>query len=422
MSRQLSDWLEYYMLYTQRSEPPALYHLWCGLTAISSALRRKCYCDWGPLRGITYANVFVALVGPPGGRKGTAMKIAKSMVQELDIKMGADSLGSTQALYKELMDSEDTYIESNGVAKKHKSLSIWSEEFRVFLSDRDQMLIPSLTDLFDCADVWKYKTLSRKTEDISNCFITLIGGITPALLQESLSQTSVGGGLISRIIFVVGHGPKHRSALQYLTDEEEDVRNKLRMDLQEIANLQGQFKMDKTFLRSYIKWYEQEYDNNSVRNEKFAGYNNRKPLHLNKLCMLLSASESNDLIITDKHFFKALAILQATEYEMPGAFYGLGMSDKANVYTKILSFIESRESFDFSELVQAFHLDVENIEQLRNHITMASQAGLVVCESSITAERYHVIHQTPSVDMDPSYLDKTVFRLMNQNRVKQLKE
>jgi hypothetical protein len=237
------------------------------------------------LRGITYANVFIALVGPPGGRKGTAMKIAKSMVQELDIKMGADSLGSTQALYKELMESEDTYIESNGVAKKHKSLSIWSEEFRVFLSDRDQMLIPSLTDLFDCADVWKYKTLSRKTEDISNCFITLIGGITPALLQESLSQTSVGGGLISRIIFVVGHGPKHRSALQYLTDEEEDVRNKLRMDLQEIANLQGQFKMDKTFLRSYIKWYEQEYDNNSVRNEKFAGYNNRKPLHLNKLCI-----------------------------------------------------------------------------------------------------------------------------------------
>jgi hypothetical protein len=138
--------------------------------------------------------------------------------------------------------------------------------------------------------------------------------------------------------------------------------------------------------------------------------------------MLLSASESNDLVITDKHFFKALAILQATEYEMPGAFYGLGMSDKANVYTKILSFIESRESFDFSELVQAFHLDVENIEQLRNHITMASQAGLVVCESSITSERYHTVKTTPVVEMEPGYLDKTVFRLMDCNRVKSLKE
>jgi hypothetical protein len=419
MARQLTDWLEHYMRYTQRSEPPALYHLWCGLTAISSALRRKCYCDWGPLRGYIYPNVFVALVGPPGGRKGTAMKIAKAMTQELDIPLGADSLGSTQALYKELMDSEDTYVESNGTTKKHKSLSIWSEEFRVFLSDRDQMLIPSLTDLFDCADVWKYKTLSRKTEDISNCFITLIGGITPALLQESLSQTSVGGGLISRIIFVVGHGPKQRSALQYLTDEEEDIRNKLRQDLQEIANLQGQFKMDKSFLRSYIKWYERDYDYNSVQNDKFAGYNNRKPLHINKLCMLLSASESNDLIITDTHLSKALALLQATEYEMPGAFYGLGMSDKANVYTKILSFIESKESFNFSELVQAFHLDVESIDQLRSHVTMATQAGLIACESSITTERYQVIKTKSSVKVDPDYLNKTIFRLMDCNKIKQ---
>lgn len=134
--------------------------------------------------------------------------------------------------------------------------------------------------------------------------------------------------------------------------------------------------------------------------------------------MLLSASESNDLVITEKHFFTALAILQATEYEMPGAFYGLGMSDKANVYTKILSFIESKNSFDFSELVQAFHLDVDNIEQLRNHMDMATQAGLVACESSITAERYQVIQQTNNIDMDPEYLDKTVFRLMNQNKIK----
>lgn len=137
----------------------------------------------------------------------------------------------------------------------------------------------------------------------------MIGGITPALLQESLSQTSVGGGLISRIIFVVGHGPKQRSAIQYLTEEEADIHDKLKNDLQAIANMKGVFKMSKDFLRAYIKWYEQEYDYNSVQNEKFAGYNNRKPLHINKLCMLLSASESNDLIITDKHFFTALAFI-----------------------------------------------------------------------------------------------------------------
>lgn len=414
MSRQLSDWLEYYMKYTQRTEPPELYHLWSGLTAISSALRRKCYCNWGALRGFVYPNMFVALVGPPGGRKGTAMKIAKSFVQELDITLGADSLGSTQALYKEIIDSEDSYVDHKGLTRKHKSVSIWAEEFQVFLSDRDQMLIPSLTDLFDCADIWKYKTLSRKTEDISNCWITIIGAITPSLLQTKLTQDAVGGGLISRIIFVVGHGPKQRKALQFLTEEEEDIKTKLTNDLQEIANLSGQFTLDKSFLKAYVRWYEQEYDETGVPSDRFLGYNHRRPLHLNKVCMLVSAAESNDMVLTDKHFEKALAIMQLTEYEMPNAFYGLGLSSQANVYAKILSFIESQESFDWVDLCRTFHLDVDNISQLRGYLEMAEQSGIVKCEASATSSRYVCISQKASL-RDPDFLNKTVFRLMDRN-------
>jgi hypothetical protein len=414
MPRQLTDWLENYMKYTQRSESPELYHLWCGLTAISTALRRKCFCDWGPLRGQVYPNLFVALVGPPGGRKGTAMRPAKTFLQQLDVTLGADSLGSTQALYKELIDSEDSYVDDKGMTKKHKSVSIWAEEFQVFLSDRDQMLIPSLTDLFDCADSWKYKTLSRKTEDISNCFITIIGAITPSLLQSKLTQDAVGGGLVSRIIFVVGQGPKHRKALQYLTEEEMDIQKKLGEDLQEIANMSGQFKLSKDFLRAYVQWYEQDYDDTGVPSDKFLGYNHRRPLHINKVCMLVSAAESNEMIITAEHFEKALAIMQITEQEMPNAFYGLGLSSQADVYAKILSFIEERDSFDWMEFVRTFHLDVENITQLRGYLEMAEQSGILKAETSATSSRY--VSLAKKIEpADPELLNKTVFRLMDRN-------
>ncbi|MDY6893794.1 MAG: hypothetical protein SVO01_00025 [Thermotogota bacterium] len=421
MSRQLSDWLEYYMKYTQRTEPPELYHLWSGLAAISSALRRKCYCDWGALRGFIYPNMFISLVGPPGGRKGTAMKIAKSFVQKLEIPIGADSLGSTQALYKELIDSEASFIDPKGITRKHKSLSVWSEEFQVFLSDRDQMLIPALTDLFDCADTWKYKTISRKTDNVSNCWLTIIGAITPDLLQSKLSRDAVGGGLISRIIFVVAQGPKQRKALQFLTEEEQKIYKCLETDLQEIANLSGPFTLNKDFLRTYVRWYENEYDDSGVPSDKFLGYNHRRPLHLNKVCMLVSASESNDMIITDEHFRKALAIMQITEQEMPNAFYGLGLSSQANVYAKILSFIESREFFDWPELVQNFHLDVENITQLRGYLEMAEQSGIITSESSATTCRYNTVQKTKNI-RDPSYLEKTVFRLMDRNVIKYIEE
>jgi len=417
MSRQLDNWLAHYMKYTQRTEPPELYHLWSGLTAISSALRRKCYCNWGALRGYVYPNLFVSLVGPPGGRKGTAMKIAKSFVQKLDVNIGADSLGSTQALYKELMDSEDTYVDHAGFTRKHKSVSIWSEEFQVFLNDRDQMLLASLTDLFDCADTWKYKTLARKTEDISNCWLTLFGCITPSLLQSKLSQDAVGGGLISRIIFVVGQGPKQRRALQFLTEEEEDTQKRLENDLQEIANLSGQFTLSKDFLKTYVRWYEQDYDESGVPSERFLGYNHRRPLHLNKVCMLVCAAESDEMIITAEHFEQALAIMQATELEMPNAFYGLGLSSQANIYAKILSFIDAHESFEWTELVRNFHLDVDNIPQLRGYVEMAEQSGILKAENSATTCRYTTVRKQHKV-RDPTYLDRTIFRLMDRNVIK----
>ena len=106
--------------------------------------------------------------------------------------------------------------------------------------------------------------------------------------------------------------------------------------------------------------------------------------------------------------------MQITEQEMPNAFYGLGLSSQADVYAKILSFIEERESFDWMEFVRTFHLDVENIPQLRGYLEMAEQSGIIKAETSATSSRY-INLQTKSTSIDPSYLNNTVFRLMDRN-------
>ncbi len=410
MTRQLDDWLETYMKFTENTEPPTLYHLWSGLVAISSALRRKCFCNWGS-RGYIYPNLYVSLVGPPGGRKGTAMKTAKQMVQALDIPIGSDSLGSTQALYKEIMDSEDNYMQLNGLAKKHKSLSIWSEEFQVFLSDRDLTLVGALTDLFDCADSWKYTTLKRKTEDISNCWLTIIGAITPSLLQSKLSQDAVGGGLLSRIIFVVGYGPIRRIALPFHTEEEEILKKKLNEDLQQIANLSGPFKLCTSFLRSYARWYENSNSADGVSNDKFLGYNARRALHLNKLCMIVSAAESSSMELHEQHFEKALAILETTEKEMPNAFHGLGMASQANVYAKILSYIETHDTFSWTQILQHVSLDINNTQDLRNLMEMAEQSGLVE-EKQTTTSLVYKATQKQIKPKGSKYLAQTLYSQM----------
>jgi len=415
MKRQLDDWLENYMRFTQRTEPPTLYHLWSGIVAISSALRRKCYCNWGALRGYVYPNLFVALVGPPGGRKGTAMKIAKTMVQKLDdVSLGADSYGSSQALYKGIINSEASYIERNGLAKKHKSLCVWAEEFNVFLSDRDMNLISSLTDLFDCADEWRYESLARKEEKISNCFLTIFGAITPSLLQAKLTQEAVGGGLLSRIIFVVGYGPIRRVALPFTSEEEEILNSKLNNDLQQIAQLSGPFKMENSFFKKYARWYENSTAADGIQDDKFMGYNSRRALHLNKLCMVISASENDDMLIKGHHFDKALAILEATEKEMDNAFYGLGLSDRTGVYAKFLDFVKSRKEFTWTELLQKLHQDINSIDELRGFIEIGVQSKLLKEEVSPTTSNY-VVQKQDYVVSSNDYLINTVLSKMDEN-------
>jgi len=409
MSRQLSDWLEHYMLFTQNTECPTLYNLWSGITAISSALRRKCFCNWG-LRGYIYPNFYIALVGPPGGRKGTAMKIAKPMVHALEIPIGSDSLGSTQALYKEIMESQTEFQTSGGIPKTHKSLSIWSEEFQVFLSERDPTLVASLTDLFDCADTWKYSTVKRGVEDISNCWLTIIGAITPSLLQSKLSQDAVGGGLLSRIIFVVGYGARKKIAMQFLSKEDLVLQEKLTQELQRIALLAGPFKLKRDFLTSYIDWYENYSSSEGVSNDKFLGYNARRALHLNKLCMIVSASESDDMEIHAHHFKKSLAILEATEQEMPNAFQGFGLANHAQVYAKLVRFIESSKGFTYEELISNFAIDALPHELLE-YMKIAEASGLVKREDSHTTVKF-----TPRTrrkkKVTQAYLEKTVYKLM----------
>lgn len=410
MPRELDNWLEHYMALTENTESPPNYHLWSGITAISSALQRKCFCNWG-MRGYIYPNLYVVLVGPPGGRKGTAMKWAKSMIQNLKLFFGSDSLGSIQALYDEISKAEANYLNAKGVVQTHRSLSVWSEEFQVFISERNPDLITSITDLFDCPNSWHYTALKSGVKDLSNCFITIIGAITPSLLQNKLSSDAVGGGLISRIIFVVGHGRYKAIALPMLTKEEELEREKLENDLQNIANLKGPFKMQSDFLNSYAKWYESD-DRSGVSSEQFVGYNARRALHLNKLCMIMSASETDNMIITKEHFERSLAVLEYTEAQMAKAFHGFGGGFHAAKMAEIFQWVEQQERFSWQDLIKQFYL-LAMPNELTDFMDIAVKIKLIKKTVTPTTIMFDV-RKKKETNAGHDYLNETLFSKMKE--------
>ena len=154
--RMLSDWISSYMQYADMTEPPKRYHLWSAISLISACLQRKCFYFMGSIE--VFPNMYIALVGPPAARKGTAMDIAYPFLEELNIKVAAEAI-TREALIKELANSADNDLDlRTGKRSFHCSLTIWSQELAVFLGYNNRQLISDLTDWYDCKRKWIYRT------------------------------------------------------------------------------------------------------------------------------------------------------------------------------------------------------------------------------------------------------------------------
>lgn len=414
MERKCDDWLTRYIQYTRHTEPPVLYHLWCGIMAISSCLQRKTYLHWG--YNNIYPNIFTVLVGPPGGRKGTAMKMAKGMLQELKIPLASDCV-TAQQLYREVAETEANYRTGDGTILLHKSLSIWSEEFAVFIGHQNIDMITALTDLFDCPDTWDYSTKNKGQDDLSNTYLALIGAITPKVLQNKLTQEAVGGGLISRIIFVVGYGREKLIALPFPSKEDYDLYEDLLIDLEQIKNLSGPFQFSEKGIEVYAAWYENPANSDAINMDHFEGYNARRALHLRKLAMIISASESNNMIIREHHFNTALNILHRTEKEMPNAFFGLGRGDHAQALTDILVSLQREGSLSWTEIVDGNKLD-HSVEELSKIMQLLEATGRVTRDISMGGKvKYLTTDKEDVAESKPDELKNSVLKYHTEDKI-----
>ena len=200
----------------------------------------------------------------------------------------------------------------------------------------------TLADWWDCGDEWTYATKNR-TVALVKVWVNIIAATTPKLLQESMPNAMVGVGLSSRIIYVyedkkskilMSEGLNSVSKKTDFIKEHNEMEEKLIEDLHSIHLLKGVFECTEEYYERYVSWYKQtENDilvgNPCIDDEKFSGYVARRATHLRKLCMILSASRSDSMIIEEEDFDLALRILKETEVNMPATFSRIGRSNLA---------------------------------------------------------------------------------------------
>jgi hypothetical protein len=360
--RNVSDWISGFMSLTDNSEPPLLFRKWTAVSAIASALQRKVRFELG-LSLTIYPNFYIVLVGPSATGKGTAMKFASDIISQIpSIKLAAQAT-SLQKLISRMKETNLTDIDENGKQSFHSSMTIFSNEFTVFLGYHNKELISSLCDWYDCSERWTYDTIKRDKEEIIGVWINILGGTTPDNIQSSLPMEAIGGGLTSRIIFV-NEDRRHKLVIfPAATQAEIELQQMLIHDLEQITLMSGRYQWTEAALEYYEKWCIHSDKNPPFQDKKFDGYNGRRRNHLLSLSMVCAASHTNKLVVGYPDIERAANMLTEVELKMGTVFRGIGKSDISSIMNDAISFFEnSRESVvPMWSFMRRFEGDVDKV-------------------------------------------------------------
>lgn len=393
--RNLPDWIDSFMLLTENSEPPVLFRKWTAISTIAAALQRKVRVDLGISLTI-YPNFYVVLVGPSATGKGTAMKYASDIINQVAaIRLSAQAT-SLQALIRRMKETNLTDIDiETGKQIYHSSLTIFSNEFTVFLGYHNRELISALCDWYDCHERWSYDTIKRDREEIIGVWVNILAGTTPDNIQSSLPMEAIGGGLTSRIIFVNEEKRNKLVVFTAATAEEIDIQKRLVHDLERIALMSGCFRYTPDAMDFYADWCYHEDKNPPFHDKKFDGYCGRRRHHLISLAMICSASHSDHLVISKDDLDRAATMLSEVEVKMGTVFRGMGRSDVSSLISDAIVFMQNSATPDIPvyQFARQFEGDVDKMTMDRVLTTLESMNYIKIVRRPGTESIIHILGQ-----------------------------
>jgi len=299
--------LESYLQYAIHQESPTDFHTWVCLSMIATALGRNCFISMG--MWATYPNMYIILVGESAiTHKSTAIKMGVEPMQEAlpDIPYLGDCM-TAQALTSVLAELTEESGKAIGVLE--------GSELSVLLDNakKDDVLIKRLTDFWDCPNRRIFRTIGRGKEELKNVCINLLGGSTPKWLRSSVPEEALEGGFFSRLILVQRPPKGEKNPRPMVSPQQREALANVRNDLKCIANnMSGEFIVEPAAQQLFDEWYH-EHNHPAEASGFMRGYFGRKGDFMQKVAMCLSASYSDEMVITFDDMMMAHKLLNENE-------------------------------------------------------------------------------------------------------------
>lgn len=365
----LDDFISRYLLYTANTEPPAIYHRWSILTALSAYMGRQWYVNQGHFN--IYPNLYVILVGGAGTRKNTAIKLAKTLISSAGYSTFAASKTTKEKLFiKMAKKSDDDAVEdvldqnlfggADTESQLVNEIFIAAGEFNTFFGNNILSFLEDLGELWDWEGKFETESVKNDSVVIMNPTINILGGITPAMFAKTFPPEFISQGFFSRCFLV--YGEKTRDKITFPPAP----------DAGETAELVGEIKKMRPLLQSCLEYtpaarklIDKIYKSPELVDDiRFETFYNRRLSNLLKLCTVVAAS-SHAVRVSDNHVLYANTILSHAEQLMPKALGEFGRARNSDVTHKILQLIlHEHRVVSAKEIWKHVSSDLEKISDL----------------------------------------------------------
>lgn len=399
-----------YLAYIKDTEPRENFHRWSFLSTCAAVLAKNVYLPFG--HGKIYPNMYVLLVGGPGTRKSTSIKIAQSLAKQSGYVHFSFNKSSKQKFLQDFSEGFDISVAGGTVQVAdlldrpfnqpiHEAY-VCIDEFIDFLGVGNIDFINLLTNLWDWDEDYSERFKNSQSVKVPRPCLNILGGVTPTNLQMAIPKEALGQGFMSRLILVYADSIKRKITFPKPPDME--LQAELTEFLVQLRQFKGVMSLSPVAEETIDKIYHTWRNTFDVRLESYAA---RRFVHLVKLCIISAASRFS-LIIDLADVLQANTILYYTEQTMPNALGDFGQSKQSEAISKIITFLQTCEGYtsDVRKLYKQVIYDVNGINELQQILNNLRQGEKIVIHGNdITLKKEVPVDITGQVEFE-TYIEE----------------
>jgi len=386
-----NDFLSQYLSYTSNTEVPTFFHRWCAISGIAAILGRNFQFPHGHF--LINPNMYSMLIGEPGTRKSTAIKMFKVILTGAGYDTLAAEKTTKEKFLIDLSGVEVEYDHKGKVVSVDESIdqNLWgnenedvksrppaevfimADELNDFLGNGNIEFISMLGSLWDYNGVYDSRIKNGKSIAINNPTINILAGNTPTGFSLAFPTEIIGQGFFSRILLVYAE-PTGKKITFPKKPDPADTAELVRMLSNIRSKVVGIAERTSEAEELLDVIYRTHVDIEDVR---FKNYASRRLTHLFKLCLVTSAARLSTTIDVQDVVY-ANTILTHAEHLMPKALGEFGKSKNSDVSHKIIQLLEGAvKVMTIRDIFKHVHNDITKKTDLGEILMNLSEADKI---------------------------------------------